>query len=390
MSCVSLGSLGRFRNIWRLVLLSLLCGGLAAAQEESSQQTLRRAIELHQSGHYGEAIVQYQAFLKAHPEVAAVRSNLGAALAHEGRYSEAIREYTQALDADKTNAGIRFNLALAYYKTDDIGRAVKEFEAVYAVLPATDPQRHSLVLLLSECYLRQGEDAHVITLLDPLADLDPDDLALDYLLGTALIHQGQEQRGALMIQRIMRNGDTAQAHMLMAYTLTKANDKKRAIDEVERALALDPNLAEGYTLRGRLAFLESDLKGAEAAFRKALNIDPNNFDALLWLGTLLRQQGQLEESRSRLERAAQLRPKDVRIRYQYALQTSEDGNDKRAVVLLESLIKDFPEYTEAHRSLSTIYFRLGRPAEGRKQRKIAEDMDAQIQAQDQERGRSLK
>jgi Tfp pilus assembly protein PilF len=176
----------------------------------------------------------------------------------------------------------------------------------------------------------------------------------------------------------------------MAYTRMKANDKKRAMDEVDRALALNPNLPEGYTLRGRLAFLQSDLKGAEAAFRQALNIDPNNFDALLWLGTLLRQQGQLKESHSWLERAIQLRPKDVQVRYQFALQTSEDGDDRRAVILLESLIKDLPEYTEAHRSLSTIYFRLGRAAEGRQQRKIAEDMDAQIQAQDQERGRSLQ
>ena len=46
--------------------------------------------------------------------------------------------------------------------------------------------------------------------------------------------------------------------------------------------------------------------------------------------------------------------------------------------------------TEAHRSLSTIYFRIGRVAAGREQRKVAEAMDAAIQAQDQERGRNLK
>jgi tetratricopeptide (TPR) repeat protein len=376
--------------MWRRMLAGLLSVASVAAQDELGQQTLKHAVELHQSGHYAEAILGYESFLKAHPEAAAVRSNLGAALAHEGRYTEAIGEYSQALKADNSNSGIRFNLAVAYYKMGEIDHAVKEFETLSAALPVADPQRRSVILLLSECYLREGEDAHVIKLLDPLADTDTNDLALAYLLGTALLHQGQEERGALMIERILRNGDTAEAHMLMAVTEMKANEKKRAIDEVDRAIALNPVLPEAYSLRGRLAFLSSDLQGAETAFRKALDLDPNSFDALLWLGTLLRQQGQLTEAHSRLERAIQLRPKDILVRYQLALQCSAEGDDKRAAVMLESLIKDAPEYTEAHRSLSTIYFRIGRVAAGREQRKVAEAMDAAIQAQDQERGRNLK
>jgi tetratricopeptide (TPR) repeat protein len=373
---------------WMLVCLLLPC--FAHAQDESGRQTLIRAVELHQSGRYAEAISEYQAYLKTHPEAAPVRSNLGAALAHEGRYTEAIQEYTQALAAQPTNYGIRFNLALAYYKTGEIKPAVKEFEAVYAIQPADAPERRQLMLLLSECYLRQGEDGRVVALLDPLADADPNDLTLAYLLGTALLHQGHDERGALMIERILRNGDTAEAHMLMAFTRMKANDKKDALGEVDRALALNPNLPEAHTLRGRLAFMAADLDGAETAFRKALTLDPTAFNAMLWLGTLLRQEGKLQEAHSRLEEATQLRPKDIRVRYQFALMRSDEGDDQRAAALLEALVKDAPEYTEAHRSLSTIYSRLGRVTEARREKKIAEEMDAAIQAKDQARGRSLQ
>jgi tetratricopeptide (TPR) repeat protein len=311
-------------------------------------------------------------------------------LAHEGRYTEAIQEYALALSTQPTNYGIRFNLALAYYKMGEIMQAVKEFEEVYAIQPANDPEQRRLMLLLAECYLRQGEDERVIALLDPLADIDPNDLALAYLLGTALLHQGQDGRGALMIERILRNGDTAEAHMLMAFTHMKANDKKVATQEVDRALALNPNLPEAYSLRGRLAFLASDLDGAEVAFRKALALDATAFDAHLWLGTLLRQEGKLKGARSSLELAIQMRPKDVRVSYQFALLSSDEGDDRRAAALLEELIKRMPEYIEAHRSLSTIYFRLGRVEEGRQEKKIAEAMDAAIQAKDQKRGRSLQ
>jgi len=350
---------------------------------------LSRAVKLHQSGHYAEAITGYRIYLKAHPDAAAVRSNLGAALAHEGRYSEAVREYTLALGVQPSNNGIRFNLGLAYFKMGEIERATKEFEAVYAVLPAQAPEQRRALLLLSECYLVLGQDESVVALLDPLADTDPNDHTLAYLLGTALLHLGKEERGALMIQRVLQNGDTAEAHMLMALTRMKASDSKGAVQEIDRALALNPNLPEAYSLRGRLAFIASDTKGAESAFRKALILDPNTFDALLLLGTLLREQGRLPEAHMRLQRALQLRPKEIRVRYQFGLQCAAEGNDKRAAALLEALVKDAPEYTEAHRSLSMIYFRLGRVVEGRQERKVAEAMDAAIQAHEQERGRSL-
>jgi tetratricopeptide (TPR) repeat protein len=153
---------------------------------------------------------------------------------------------------------------------------------------------------------------------------------------------------------------------------------------------LKPNLPEAYNLRGRLDFIDSDLPSAETAFRRALALDSNSFDALFFLGTLLREQGRLKESHFLLERALQIQPKEIGARYQFALQCAAEGNDKRAAALLESLIKDAPNYAEAHRSLSTIYFRVGRVADGRQERKLAEEIDAQIQAKDQELGRSLK
>jgi tetratricopeptide (TPR) repeat protein len=372
------------------LLLCLFLLTSASAQQTPGDADLRRAVELHQSGHYQEAIPLYQAFLKEHPEAVPVRSNLGAALAHEGRYTEAIQEYSLALKSQPTNFGIRFNLGLAYYKMGNVADAVKEFEEVRATMPADASEQTRLVLLLSECYLRFAENDKVIHLLDPLADANPNDLTLAYLLGTALLNQGQDQRGEQMIQRILKNGETAEAHMLVAYSKSKSNDKKAATAEVDRAIALNPNLPEAYTLRGRLAFLVSDLDGAEAAFRKAADLDPVAFEPRLWMGTLLRMEGKLNESRSNLERAMQMQPNESRVNYQFALLTADEGDDKKAAVLLEALLKRMPEYTEAHRSLSTIYFRLGRPADGREQKKIAEEMDAAIQAKDQERGRSLQ
>lgn len=375
---------------WRWVIICLLSAGLAKAQAGPGMDVLRRAVELQQAGHYAEAITDYQAFLKIHPEAAAVRSNLGAALIHEGRYADAVDEYKRALEGLPSNSGIRFNLGLAYYKMGEVDKALKEFESLYAAQDVQDPIRQRVTLLLAECYLVEGNNDRVVALLDPLAEKDPNDLTLDYLLGTALLRMGQEKRGALMIDRLLKNGDTAEAHMLMAYTLMKANNSHGALEEISHALALKPNLPEAYTLRGRLDFIISDLEGAKASFRKALELDPNSYEALVFLGALLRLQGEPEEAKPLLERAVSIWPKGIRARYQLALLCSQQGDDARATALLQSLTKDVPEYLEAHRTLATIYFRLGRADEGRREMKIVKELDTQVQARDLEWGQDLR
>lgn len=372
-----------------LFLLVLMVPGLLSAQGDSARQLLGRAIELQKSGHYGEAIDAYREFLKANPQAAPIRSNLGAALVHEGRYSEAIEEYTIALKVDPANAGIRFNLGLAFYKWGEIEKALPEFESVNAALPQNDPNRMRLALLIAECYLREGNDKHVIELLQPIENAGGEEPAVDYLLGTALLHVGQVDRGAPLIQKLLQHGDTAEAHMLMAYTQWQAHDKTKSMAEVDRAIALNPNLPEAYSLRGRLSFVLSNLKEAEASFSKALQLDPNNFEALLWQGTLLRQEGRLQESEKDLSHALQLQPEEIRVRFQFARLRSDQGDDKAAEALLEKLIQEFPEYTEAHRTLATIYFRLGRSEDGRRERKIAEQMNAELEKQSEEQGRKL-
>src|ERR1022692_640880 len=112
----------------RMVATLALLAAFASAQTQSSPETdLQDTIAKHQAGDYPGAIEGYQRFLRAHPEVATVRSNLGAALAHEGRFDEAIREYTLALEADPKNNGVRLNRGLAYYKSGRIGEAAEEF-----------------------------------------------------------------------------------------------------------------------------------------------------------------------------------------------------------------------------------------------------------------------
>ncbi|MDR6670293.1 winged helix-turn-helix domain-containing protein [Rhizobium sp. 1399] len=78
----------------------------------------------------------------------------------------------------------------------------------------------------------------------------------------------------------------------------------------DKALALDPSLAEAHVTRG-LAFQRlGRLEEGRAAYSKALAIDPTCYEARLFAGFLARMEGEHEIAKAHFFEAAQLRPDD--------------------------------------------------------------------------------
>ena len=67
-----------------------------------------------------------------------------------------------------------------------------------------------------------GENKRVIALLEPLAQSRPDDLAIAYMLGTALMRDDQPSRGKVIIDRILRHGDSVLSHKPAKLQVTSA------------------------------------------------------------------------------------------------------------------------------------------------------------------------
>ena len=224
--------------------LALWIAAAWSQQPPAAETMLRHAIELHQAGDAAGAIPEYRAYLQQVPGNAMARSNLGAALSHMGQYEEAIVEYKTALESQPGNLPVRLNLALAYYKTMEIAQAASELERVVAEKPS---DRQAL-FLLADCELRLGENTKVIGLLSPLEAQPVDDKALDYLLGTALIRDDQTARGQLLVDRILRYGDSAEARVLMGTAKLGARDYSSALEDFKKAVELNPRLPDVLSL----------------------------------------------------------------------------------------------------------------------------------------------
>lgn len=364
-----------------LFILAAVFVGNASAQDSALavEREFERATQLHQSGDLQGALRAYLAILATHPARVDVRSNLGAAYSALGRYEEAIQEYKRALVIDVTNPAIRYNLALAYYKAAWFPEASAELEQFVAAVP-NSPQTANARLVLADCHVRLGEYKKVIQSLSPLAETDPNNRTLAYLLGSALIGDGQLDMGQAIIDRLFRHEDSAEARLLMASIMLLADDAQSALKEVERAIELNPKLPAVRAWHGRVLMRLGDTEKAKIAFKSELSSNANDFDSNLYLGVLFRQDKEFDEGLRYLRRATQLRPREQYARYHLAAIYASAGKPSDALPLLEGVLKEHEDFVEARVLLASVYYRLNRKEDGDREKAIIQKANAEEQA----------
>jgi tetratricopeptide (TPR) repeat protein len=340
-------------------------------QPPSPQDLYDRAGKALDAGDAAQAVKLYEELLKQVPDSIEGRTNLGAALAQEGRYEEAVQQYRQALSRDPQNETVLLNLALAFYKQGDFSKASSEFETLHKLHPSNQQGFY----LLADCDLRLGKFQDAIALVQPAYDARPGDQALDYILGTALIQDGQTEKGAAVIDRLMRNGNSAVAAVLMGASQYAAGDYKASAATFEKALAGNPAIPGAWTLYGRALQMSEESDKAKEAFQHALKGDPNDFDACLRLGAILRHNGDTESAEPYLKHAALLRPDSAEAQFQIAALEASTGRLDEARSGFEMLVKQWPDFVEAHLQLAIVYTRLHRTQDSERERRIVVELN---------------
>ena len=119
-------------------------------------------------------------------------------------------------------------------------------------------------------------------------------------------------------------------------------EEQKALEEkaqiaVEKALAADPDLADGYIARGVLLWTPARRFPHEEAareFRRALALNPNSYEAQYWLAQVYRHIGLLEEALQAARKAEALNPSAPIPLYQVALALLVQGQYEQALPLL--------------------------------------------------------
>ena len=216
--------------------------------------------------------------------------------------------------------------------------------------------------------------------------------------GRELLDNGLERAAVMAFERAARANPGASTLYRLGTLLARSGETIRARDAFERALVLQPDLAEANNDLGALLAQGGDLGAAISRFRAALASTPEYPDALNNLGYALLLTGRDEEARALYEKALALQPDfpealnnlgllfgragdmDRAERYfrdalgrradygeaanNLALVLVSRGQADAAVDLLQGVLKRTPEYEAAYVTLAKIHFSAGRSKEG--------------------------
>jgi TolB-like protein/tetratricopeptide (TPR) repeat protein len=101
----------------------------------------------------------------------------------------------------------------------------------------------------------------------------------------------------------------AEAESLAADALNDVKGQDRAMADAERAVALAPDLADTYGVRGHLRHVYSwDWAGAQVDFEKALALNPGNSNILIHYAELLATVGRLPAAAAAARKAIEIDP----------------------------------------------------------------------------------
>jgi Flp pilus assembly protein TadD len=216
--------------------------------------------------------------------------------------------------------------------------------------------------------------------------------------GRDLLDQGLERPAVTAFEKAAQASPNASTLYRLGTLLAKSGDATKARAAFERALALQPDLAEANNDLGALLAQNGDVEGAIARFRAALTTTPEYPDALNNLGFALLITGHESEARGLYEKALALQPDfpealnnlgmlagragdlDRAERYfRDALTRRDDygeaannlalvlvarGQREAAVQLLNNFVDKVPQYEAAYLTLAKIYLSANQSTEG--------------------------
>jgi Flp pilus assembly protein TadD/peroxiredoxin len=177
--------------------------------------------------------------------------------------------------------------------------------------------------------------------------------------GRELLDQGLETAAVVAFERAAQANPSASTLYRLGTLLAKTGETGRARAAFERALALQPDLAEANNDLGTLLAQGGEIEAAINRFRAALASTPEYPDALNNLGYALLLTGHDEEARTLYEKALALQPDFPEALNNLGLLFGRNGQLDRAERHFREALAHRENYGEAANNLALVLVARG-------------------------------
>ncbi len=177
-------------------------------------------------------------------------------------------------------------------------------------------------------------------------------------LGDAYTAQGQYNEAFVHFRQAWEiDSNSFDAAFKLAHTCLQLRDPHTGLEWIDRALAINPQSAEAYELKGRLVMTKGDARGAIPVLEKAVELDPELLVAYLNLVTAYKSTGQLEAAVKVGAQAVALSPNEASAHFAYADALEASGQDDLAEQHYRQAIKLDPDLADPKLRLAMLLVR---------------------------------
>ena len=237
---------------------------------------------LRELGRLEEAVAKFLDAIAVKPNLAEAHNNLGNTLEELGRLDDAVASYQKAIAIKSDYAEAHFNLGNTFQELGQFDNAVASYDKAINFKPDFADAHNNLgSALFSIERQRDMEMGPKSGYTEAYAHLDTTGRKLG-----ALSYAVASFQKALDI-----NPDLAEAHNNLGNVLKERRWLDDAADCYKKAIAIKPDLAEAHTNLGSVFHDLGRLEEAEESYRRGLEMKPDATDTLIDLGKVLRDIG---------------------------------------------------------------------------------------------------
>lgn len=329
-------------------------------------KALKTASKYVQGGKYQSAIEEYRQIAQADPLDVTTLNTLGDLFVKVGQTSEAIASFMHIAEHYRVSGFYLKSIAMlkkvSKLDTGNIDVSLK-LATLYAQQKLIVDARHQY-LSVAEHYIREGQTKQALDIYQRIADLDPENTAVQIKLAEAFLRENQNDKAydtfvlaAGEMRRQNKEGEALQTYLraIKAQPRSQAalasavnlylerGESQLAIDLIENLLTEGPNDAELLTLLARIYQSTRNLEAAETAIDKMLYSARSRYQYGLDLSHLYVQRHDVTGALRVFDRV-------VEILYEYR-------EEEKAAQLLRDILAVETQHLGTLTRLSAIYER---------------------------------
>jgi tetratricopeptide (TPR) repeat protein len=166
---------------------------------------------------------------------------------------------------------------------------------------------------------------------------------------------------APLSQAVRLDSQSAEAQDLLGLVYAFRLEPGKAIEHIDKAIAIKPENGTYYMHLGKAYMLKTDYVGATAAYERAIELGLKKGKPHYDLGIIAEREGRLEDARSRFREAIKVAPRFApSCNLQLGIIAEKLGDEIKAIGLYSRALTGNPNLTTGHYRIALLYLNGGR------------------------------